>query len=372
MCALVSGDRLTPRFSLIRPLGRGGGRVWVVRDDDLDEEVVAKILPRDSSEEAVSLLLNECRQARRLIHPNIVRVFDFHRGEGRSFITMERVEGEDLTHLRGRSPAEIVDVMIPVADALAYAHGMGVVHRDLKATNVVRDNDGRPHLLEFGISGAVGERPADDLYAFGALLYDLITGDHIHSSIPETLRSPYPVPERLRSLVAALLAKHPGDRSERMTDVVEELTNIRGALEAAPTQQRPSKAEIRVTPPPRVTSVRPLAHREPTATQPPAPRRGRAFWITTAVIAALGIVAVSVFVFLPRWAEAIRGGPQVRPMSAGGGVVAVAPDAGGPDTIDPTSAPNPEHLSAMGRYRHVQELAAVKKNTITADSQPGS
>ncbi len=387
MCALASGDRLTPRFSLIRPLGRTGGRVWIVRDDDLDEEVVAKILPHDASEEAVALLLKECRQARRLIHPNIVRVFDFHRGEGCSFITMERVEGEDLTSLRGRSTAEIVEVMIPVADALAYAHGMGVVHRDLKATNVVRDRKGQPQLLDFGIAETLGDRegavlagggsrnnvspqqldgqeprPADDLYAFGALLFDLITGgplfgmditdDDIRFSAPEAMRSSYPVPERLRSLVTSLLAKDPDGRPARMTDVVEELTNIRGALEAAPTPRAPDKTTLRVTPPPKVTAVGSIGPREPAAPERPLSRPGRAFWITTAVIAALGLVAVSVFVFLPQWAAANRTGEPSRPLPPRAGPVAATSDA--ETSGDTTQPPNPEDLRAQA---HLEERA---------------
>ena len=74
--------------------------VWLVHDAELDEDVVAKILPLGASEERVSLLRRECREARRLVHPGIARVFEFHRTSDRAFLTMEFVDGQDIGPIR--------------------------------------------------------------------------------------------------------------------------------------------------------------------------------------------------------------------------------------------------------------------------------
>ncbi len=103
MPGLHGGLRLNARFTLVRSIGTGGmGEVWVIRDRELDEEIAAKILPPGTPEDLVALLRRECSNARRLLHPNIVPVFDFHRGDdGHSFITMARVDGQDAGSLRG-------------------------------------------------------------------------------------------------------------------------------------------------------------------------------------------------------------------------------------------------------------------------------
>jgi tetratricopeptide (TPR) repeat protein len=339
---LAPGEHLTSRFVLIRRLGGGeGGEVWIVHDRELDEEVVAKILPADAPDESITLLRHEYLQSRRLNHPGIVRVFGFHRGADRVFTTMEMIDGENLTGLRGRAPIEIVQTLLPVAEALDHAHGLGVVHRDLKATNVVRDVKGRPHVLDFGISGSIGDpegivlrgggsrynvspqqldgndpSPTDDLYAFGTLLYDLIAGgppfpvdaddDRIRFEEPAPPVSSYPVTERLRALVTALLSKSPEARPASMAAVVAKLSAIGRELEVAPPPTSPGKKEISLTPPPRVGAVRPVPIGPPRPGQPEARGRGRWFWITAVAIVSLALVAVGVFVLLPRWAAERR------------------------------------------------------------------
>ncbi|MCZ6507176.1 MAG: serine/threonine-protein kinase, partial [Acidobacteria bacterium] len=254
MPGLHGGLRLNARFTLVRSIGTGGmGEVWVVEDRELDEEIAAKILPPGTPEDLVALLRRECSNARRLLHPNIVPVFDFHRGDdGHSFITMARVDGQDAGSLRGRPVAGILTLAVPLAAALAYAHGIGVVHRDLKVGNVLVDADGQPRLIDFGIAAILGEQAeprgggsrynvspqqlsgeaaqiADDLYGFGVLLYELFSGqpplwpdptaDRILSERPAPLTSAHPVPPRLQALVAALLEKSPARRPADMDAV---------------------------------------------------------------------------------------------------------------------------------------------------------
>jgi hypothetical protein len=299
--------------------------VWLVQDRELGGEVAAKIVPARASEETIALLRSECRNTRRLAHPNIVRVFDFHRGDDRCFITMAFVEGEDLRSLRGCAPVEILRALIPVADAVAHAHALGIVHRDLKPENVLRDAAGQPHVLDFGISAVLagddrihvaggGSRcslspqqldgdepgPADDLYGFGALLYELVTGhpplwpeitdERIRDAVPDPMRSSHELPDRLQSLVARLLAKTREERPAAMTEVRSQLERLLADLE------RP--LAIRLTPPPRLDTGR-SASKSGAVTDPH--RRQRI--VTTAILAPLAILALVVFLFLPRWLE---------------------------------------------------------------------
>ena len=141
MTELVPGRALASRFELRRLLGRGGmGQVWQAHDLELGEQVAVKVLNP------------ECRQARRLVHPNIVRIFDFHTDDGHAFISMEFVEGGELGQLRDARPAEILEKVMPLVSALNYAHGQGIVHRDVKPSNVILDREGMPRLVDFGIA----------------------------------------------------------------------------------------------------------------------------------------------------------------------------------------------------------------------------
>ena len=159
MTNLARGQLLGERFQFIRPLGKGGmGEVWLVDDRELEDRVVAKVIREGASEDALALLRRECRHARKLVHKNIVPVYDFHRGSGTSFITMAYVEGENIGCLRGRPLKDVLAPLISVADALDYAHAQGIVHRDLKAANILIDSSGEPRLLDFGIAGVLDRK----------------------------------------------------------------------------------------------------------------------------------------------------------------------------------------------------------------------
>ena len=139
MQGLSPGLILDGRFELIRQLGSGGmGEIWLAQDSELDEQVALKLLNQDFCQSAaVDLLRQECRKARALVHPNIVRVYDFHVGESRYYISMKYVEGDTLAAVRGASFQSIVEQVLMVCDALEYAHRAGVIHRDVKPANVL-------------------------------------------------------------------------------------------------------------------------------------------------------------------------------------------------------------------------------------------
>jgi tetratricopeptide (TPR) repeat protein len=386
MSALASGDRLDSRFTLIRPLGRGGmAEVWLVRDHELEVDVAAKIVPDGASAETIDLLRRECQNTRRLSHPNVVRVFDFHRGGERGFITMDYVEGEDLKPLRGGDPREILAVLVSVADALRAAHELGVIHRDLKTDNVVRDSGGKPHVLDFGIAALLagddgievagsGSRhgmspqqldgaapqPADDIYALGALLYELLSGhpplwpeitdERIRTTVPEPVRSAHPLPPRLVELVAHMLAKRSEERPAGMAAIGAELQSILDELEAAPVAP-PKKEAVRLTPPPRAVAVRPVAPRPGADSEPDAGRgvgnaakaavtdpQRRQKLLAAAVVAPLALVALAVFVFLPGWVERAR--------ETGGAESGEAAGFAAEAVTEPTEAPTPPDKEA--------------------------
>ncbi|TDI34936.1 MAG: serine/threonine protein kinase [Acidobacteria bacterium] len=274
MTSLARGQLLGQRFQLIRPLGKGGmGEVWLADDRELEDRVVAKVIPKGASEDALTLLRRECRHARKLVHKNIVPVYDFHRGSGVSFITMAYVEGENIGCLRGVPLKDVLAPLISVADALAYAHAQGIVHRDLKAPNILIDPSGEPQLLDFGIAGVLdrepgaleirgggsegtaspqqlaGETPSptDDIYAFGMLVRDLTSGEKL--------------PSKLEALLSATTNRDPRHRPTDMRSIQASLEEIRREITETPA--------VKLTPPPRVTKkIEPVAF---DAMKPPTP-----------------------------------------------------------------------------------------------------
>jgi serine/threonine protein kinase len=356
MTGLSSGQILNERFTLIRPLRRGGrAEVWLLRDDVLGEQIVAKILPADAGEDEIALLHRECRTARRLVHPNIARVIDVRESEGHHFITMNWIEGGDLRVLRGAEPEKILRVLLSVADALAYAHGQGVVHRDLKASNVLLDESGQPWLLDFGIAAVSADdeplelsgggtqanaspqqragdepSPSDDIYSFGVLLDSLIGRAR---------------PSELSALVASLLADFPSDRPADMATVKRRLAEI---LEDQPDSTRPAapkpEASVRLTPPPRVPPIQPISPRATAAAPKKPQRRGR----LGTVLLALAFVAFIIFDIVVLF-------PWLKQRSEKGGEedVVVAEELREPE--EGTVAADPVVASATARFRRQAE-----------------
>jgi Tol biopolymer transport system component/tRNA A-37 threonylcarbamoyl transferase component Bud32 len=300
---LVAGQRLGP-YEVLSPLGAGGmGEVYRARDARLGREVAVKVLPaeRVANEDRRKRFVQEARAASALNHPNIVTIHEIESADGIDFIVMEYLAGQTLDGLipRGGTPVgEALRIALPIADALAAAHAKGIVHRDLKPANVIVTRAGVVKVLDFGLAKLVTDHTSDsgetqtmasasaalshagavtgtagymspeqatggradarsDVFSFGALLYELVTGRRAFSgkTVSETLtavvkdqpqapRELVPgIPEALERLILRCLRKEADRRVQHMLDVKVELQEI--ADGSNPASAAPAAAERR-------------------------------------------------------------------------------------------------------------------------------
>jgi hypothetical protein len=228
------GTLLAGRYRIVELAGQGGmGVVYRAEDLKLDETVALKFLPDEVGRDAgrLSRLLNEVRTARQVSHPNICRVYDAGEAEGRHFLTMEYIEGEDLASLlrrKGKLPGEeALAIARQIGAGVAAAHERGVLHRDLKPSNVMIDGRGVARITDFGLAEATatlrgtkaregtpsymapealagGEVTSlSDIYSLGLVLYEIFTGSFAYpgsttvQDLLEQRRSPPAAPSGL-------------------------------------------------------------------------------------------------------------------------------------------------------------------------------
>ena len=201
------GVILADRYRIIGLLGRGGmGEVYRADDLKLGQAVALKFLPPALADDPVrrERFFAEVRIARQLSHPNVCRVYDISEFEGRHFLSMEYIDGEDLASLLQRighfSNEKAVDIARQLVAGLSAAHERGVLHRDLKPSNVMLDGLGRVRITDFGLAIAADDEaqaadvsgtPAymapeqlagkgatvrSDIYSLGLILYEIHTG----------------------------------------------------------------------------------------------------------------------------------------------------------------------------------------------------
>lgn len=236
--ALVPGTKLGTRYTVLKTLGRGGmGAVYQAYDDELGVAVAIKtILHGDGSDahtlrDQVSRFKSELLLARQVTHKNVVRIHDLGEFSGLKYITMSYVAGETLAALIAREgPLPVPQVLAlarQIADGMAAAHEVGVVHRDMKPENVMVTPDGQALIMDFGIASSSQGGAKDggpivgtisymapeqargqavdaraDIYAFGLILYDMLLGrkrQKKHASAMDELRSRFegtPAPAR--------------------------------------------------------------------------------------------------------------------------------------------------------------------------------
>lgn len=253
MLELKKGTQLAGRYTLVRRLGGDSeAHTWLAKDRLTKASVALKITAPDATHS--DRLRAEWQASIRLMHPHIVRAFEFHAETDAAFFSQQYVDGPDLGVLAGSPLAGILGPIAYLVDALAYLHAKGMVHRDLKASNVLLDGNGAPYLSDFGVACAAGSvasggspiaqspqslqgQPAassDDIFALGSLLYELIagrppwSGDNLAAEIeqatPAKLRAANgeDIPAAVASLVSRMLDR---DAAKRPTakEVAESL-----------------------------------------------------------------------------------------------------------------------------------------------------
>jgi WD40 repeat protein/predicted Ser/Thr protein kinase len=266
----VVREALDPQYEIEKELGRGGmAIVYKAIQRNLGREVALKVLPQGLThdEKLLERFHREARSAAQLNHPHIVTIFDEGEMNGVHFMAMEYLNGRDLHDIiqeQGpRSADQSVSLIAPIAEALGYAHTRETVHRDVKSSNVMVTDVGRPVLMDFGIAHASSESrltqtgtvlgtpeymspeqargneidSRSDLYSLGAVLYETITGELPHTGghpmsvvykvLHESYKPPSQInpdcPDWLEQIVAKLLMKDVADRYQTGQEVAKAL-----------------------------------------------------------------------------------------------------------------------------------------------------
>ncbi len=297
------------KYKIVELLGRGGmAEVYKAYQETLDRHVAIKLMHSflADEEDFLSRFQREARAMAALSHTHIVSVYDFDVQDGTYYIVMEFVNGgtlkqslEGMASLGERLPlSQTVQIVLEIADALAYAHSRSMVHRDIKPANIMLDGEGRAILTDFGIAkilsgpsftatGAMIGTPAymspeqglgqpgderSDLYALGVLFFQMATGSlpydadtplavilkHVNEPIPEPASLDVDIPDAIHQVILKAMAKNPEERYQTANALANDLraavrvSNL-GAAAAIPA----SLLRDKPTPPPMKTAQSP-------------------------------------------------------------------------------------------------------------------
>ncbi len=275
--------RTVGHFELLERIGAGSfGAVWRARDKELDRTVAVKI-PRkgDLDSEGVQRFLREAQAAAQLRHPNIVSVHEVGREDDTLYIVSDFIRGPTLKERLGTccfTPHEACDMCVQIADGLDHAHSAGVVHRDLKPGNILLDDEGMPHIVDFGLAsrdvgevtmtleGRVFGTPAyappeqargdasqadrrSDVYSLGVVLFEVLTGErpfrgNVQMVLQHVIQDDAPsprsfngnVPRDLETICLKCLEKSPGKRYQTAGNLRDDMKRY---LDGIPIHARP-------------------------------------------------------------------------------------------------------------------------------------
>jgi serine/threonine protein kinase/tetratricopeptide (TPR) repeat protein len=259
------------RYEILSVLGQGGmGAVYKARDRELDRLIALKVIrPELATDPAILLRFKqELILSRNITHKNVVRIYDLGEADGIRFISMEYVDGEDLRTILRRqgkfSPKEAIAVVEQVCRALDSAHSEGVIHRDLKPQNIMRDKHGRIVVMDFGLARSLGDSgmtqtgaivgtleymspeqalgstldQRSDIFSVGLIFYELLTGrapyeaDTAIASLMKRTREDaraasdvdVSVPKSLSAIVSRCLEREPANRYHSAVELLQQLT----------------------------------------------------------------------------------------------------------------------------------------------------
>lgn len=268
------GKIINKRFEVIKNIGTGGmGAVFQAYDQELEEVVALKVLKTQKADAAdIAQFKDEIKVARRISHPNVVRIHDFGQLASNVFISMEFVQGYTLEQIlkfaKKLRPLAAKHAAIQICEGLKAAHDAGVVHKDLKPANIIVELDSSIKLMDFGIAGidsvisnkqsnalvggtaayiapeqaqGKGSDERSDIYSLGILLMEMFIGQRpFYGTDDEDLmmkhvsEAPLPIsyqwadaPKALEQLILSCLAKSPKDRPQSVQLVLSQLKQIK-------------------------------------------------------------------------------------------------------------------------------------------------
>jgi serine/threonine protein kinase len=344
------------KYRILEEVGRGAyATVYKARNPDLDRFVAVKVPYQNfhhHDDEYLRLFTREARIAARLDHPNIVRVYDFEAEGPDTFIVMEFVpEGLDRLFRGGKAlPVKrAVEIAVQVCEGLAHAHDQGVIHRDVKPSNILLTTNGEAKVADFGIARAAeyatrwttsirgtplymapeqtkGDEPDQraDVYATGITVYEMLTGRlpfepegygdahggnllRMHESTPvPSMPIALGIPRELEAVVRRALAKKPRDRFQSMAEMASALTEAVKEPPKPTPSPRPEPPPPKSPPTPGPSVPTPAGAPGPPGSAPPRPPRQRGgndrgswFRRNAGIVFAVGIVFMFVFLVGP-------------------------------------------------------------------------
>jgi serine/threonine protein kinase len=355
------------RYHILEQLGEGGmATVYKAYDTRLERDVAVKIIrrgafPADQADLILKRFEREAKSLGRLSHPNIVKVHDFGEYDGAPYLVLEYLSGGTLKQRLQQQAGnpmpwqDAVQLILPIARALQYAHGQGIIHRDVKPANILITLSGEPMLSDFGIakildnaegvtltgsSAAIGTpeymapeqwegnvSPQSDLYSLGVVLYELVTGRKPYQAdtpaaillkqatepLPRPIQFTPGLPGDVEKILVRALARQPEDRYPDMSSFANALERILSKreelLQPIPTVKVEPVFPTEMTSSTRVQELtfesRPVASAGMSAPMstpvPPSPKKKIAWWIWAIILGGvlcIGLVGIVVAVLL--------------------------------------------------------------------------
>ncbi|MBN2135917.1 MAG: protein kinase [Acidobacteria bacterium] len=266
------GKILNNRYKIISLLGKGGmGRVYKAYDMQLDDTVALKMLESKNADETmINRFMQEIKIARKITHENICRIYDLVEADGKKFISMQYIEGEDLKTILKRegalNPEKATGILRDILHALEVIHKNGIVHRDLKPSNIMVATNGKAYIADFGIAKALGMRDItqsgemigtphyispeqaqggkidhlSDIYSLGIVMFHMFTGQtpfkadssvslavkHVQEQPPNPRDINSALPTDIAELILKCIRKNRFERPSSASEVLKEISRM--------------------------------------------------------------------------------------------------------------------------------------------------